>query len=249
MATVEGNEKFDKLVSLKPTKESQSIVDFIEAYQLEGCSLSEYFRNMFASYARLPQERREAIIFKKQRETILTAIEKKQKIFLQVSHTKRTAIEIAPYALTAGKEEMHGYLLGVGNGSCLPLRLSRIASVTILEEKFQINEAQKALLDKMITYGPQFVCRHDEDEVVVQLTDKGVEQFKKMYVHRPIPSKVEGNTYYFNCAHTQIIQYFQRFGAQAYILSPARLRDNMLRFYRGAYYSYMDNKNKKTDAL
>ena len=244
LTTVDGDEKFDKLVSLKPTKETQPIIDFIDVYQLEGCSLSEYFRNMFASYARLPQEKREAIIFKKQREALLLAIQKKQKVFLEVTHSKRTAVEVAPYAITAGKEEMHGYLLGVSNKSCLPLRLSRIQSVTILEEKFTIDESQKAQFEKMITYGPQFVCRFGEEEVVVELTEKGIEQFKKMYVHRPIPSKVEGNLYYFSCSHTQIMQYFQRFGAQAYVLSPARLRDAMIRFYRAAYYRHTDRKHQ-----
>lgn len=244
LTAVENNEKFDKLVSLKPTKESQALIDYIESYQLEGCSLSEYFRNMFAAYARLPQEKREAILFKKQRETLYTAIQTGRKVFLQVSHAKRSTLEIEPYALTAGKEEMHGYLLGVCNGSCLPLRLSRIETVTLLEEKTNITEEQKALFEKMITYGPQFACRPWEGEVIVELTERGVEQFKKMYVHRPIPTKVEGNLYYFECSHSQITQYFQRFGANAFVRSPERLRDTMLRFHRSAYFRYLDRKSK-----
>lgn len=63
-------EKFDKLVSLKPTKESQPIIDYIESYCLMGRTISEYFRSMFASYAALPQDKRELIIFKQQYEAV-----------------------------------------------------------------------------------------------------------------------------------------------------------------------------------
>ena len=83
------NEKFDKLVSLKPTKETQPIVDYIETYCLNGCSLSEYFRNLFAAYAALPQDKRESIICKKQREALMQAIKEKRKVFLTVSHDER----------------------------------------------------------------------------------------------------------------------------------------------------------------
>ncbi|MBQ8374137.1 MAG: WYL domain-containing protein [Clostridia bacterium] len=240
------NEKFDKLVSLKPTKESQPVIDYIEEYELEGCSLSEYFRNMFASYAALPQDKREAVIFKKQREALLSAVKQKKKVFLSVSHGKQTSMEVAPYALTATKEELHGYLLGFANNTCAPLRLSRILSVTVLNEDAVFSDEQKELFEKMLTYGPQFIYRPYEQEVKVELTARGMEKFRKMYVHRPIPTEIRNNCYIFHCSHSQILQYFQRFGSDAYILSPPRLREEMYRYYANAFRYYQSKRGEPT---
>ena len=243
-------EKFDKLVSFKPTKETQTIVDYIEEYELEGCSLSEYFRNMFASYAALPQDKREEILFKKQRETIEQAIREGKKLFLTVEHQKKSSIEVAPYALTVTKDEMHAYLLAHDGKSCLPLRLSRILSATLLSKSVSFEEEELAVFEKMLKYGPQFIYRPYEEEIKVELTEKGVLKFKKFYVHRPDPTIVEGNVYTFHCAQSQVVAYFQRFGSDAYILSPLRAQKEVRSFFRKGYYYYkerMEEQQEKND--
>ena len=40
LSAAPNGDKFDKLISLKPTKESQPVIDYIEEYALEGSSLS-----------------------------------------------------------------------------------------------------------------------------------------------------------------------------------------------------------------
>ena len=60
-AAATDGEKFDVPLSLKPTKESEPVIDYIEAYSLSGRTLSEYFRSLFAAYASLPQDKREEI--------------------------------------------------------------------------------------------------------------------------------------------------------------------------------------------
>lgn len=233
-------EKFDKLVSLKPTKETQAIVDYIEEYELEGCSLSEYFRNMFASYAALPQDKREEILFKKQKETIDQAIREGKKLFLTVDHLKKNSMEVSPYALTVTKDEIHAYLLAHDGKTCLPLRLSRILSATILPKTASFEEVDIAVFEKMLKYGPQFICRPYEEEIKVELTEKGIQRFKKFYVHRPNPTTVEGNVYTFHCAQSQVVAYFERFGSEAYILSPLRAQKEVRGFFRRGYYYYKD---------
>lgn len=229
-------EKFNVLVSLKPTRESQPVLDYIEQYALSGRTLSEYFRSMFASYASLPQDKREEIIFQPQYDAIVRAIREKKKVFLSTTGRK-TNMEIAPYAIANSKEEMHLYVLGVQK-TCAPLRLSRITKVTRLSADAVFTEENVKLAEKMIKYGPQFNYRADEREVVVELTQKGVERYKKIYVHRPVPDRVEGNRYIFHCSYTQIVQYFVRFGGDAEVVSPQEVRDMVVSFHRWALWRY-----------
>ena len=233
-------EKFDKLVSLKPTKETQAIVDYIEEYELEGCSLSEYFRNMFASYASLPQDKREEILFKKQKETIEQAIREGKKLFLTVEHTKKTSMEVSPYALTVTKDEIHAYLLAFDGKNCLPLRLSRISSATLLSKSAEFDEVHVSIFERMLKYGPQFLYYPYEQEIRVELTEKGVDKFRKFYVHRPDPTAIEGNVYIFHCSQSQVVAYFERFGNDAFILTPARAQKEARNFFRRGYYYYKD---------
>lgn len=232
------NEKYDKIVSLKPTRETDSIISYIEQYQLSGCSLSEYFRNMFASYCALPQDKREAIIFKKQREALLDAINKKKKVFITGCTTNKDGIIVSPYAIISSKEELHSYLLYSNNDICMPRRISRIKTVTILKDDCYFTDKELALFDKMKQYSPQYFYGYDEEEVTIELTKVGIEKFRKMYIHRPVPKSIDGNIYTFECSHSQIMQYFRRFGKEAYIISPKSLRDGMLYYYRKAHYFY-----------
>lgn len=233
-------EKFDRLVSVKPTKESEPIIDYIESYCLAGRTLSEYFRSMFASYAALPQDKRELIIFRRQYEGVTRAIREKKRIFITTKWGKQR-IECAPYAVANSKEELHCYVLAAHNG-CSPIRLSRIVSVTQLAEDAEFTQKQIETFEKMKTYGPQFIYTPYDCEVLVELTDRGVNKFRAMYVHRPIPVKVEGNLYYFDCAQSQVKQYFERFGADAKIIYPKRVRDDVYNFHKFAALRY-ENEN------
>lgn len=230
-------EKFDRLISLKPTKESEPIIGYIENYCLAGRTLSEYFRSMLASYAALPQDKREQIIFKRQYEDISAAIKEKKRIFLTMRRGKRRELDCAPYCIALSKEELHCYVLVAADG-CKPVRLSRIACVKPLAAGADFTIEQIEVFEKMKTYGPQFACRANEGEVMVELTEKGIEKFARIYVHRPVPVRVEGNRYYFNCAHKQIVQYFVRLGSDAAVVYPQSVRNDICAFHRRALQAY-----------
>ena len=231
-------EKFDKLVCLKPTRESEPVLDYVEKYCLAGRTLSEYFRSMFASYAALPQDLRERIVFKRQYDALLKAINEKKRVFLTTRWGFDRKIECAPFEIATSKEELHCYLLAATKG-CNPIRLSRIVSVTQLAADAEFTQEQREIFEKMKTYGPQFVYSPFDKEVLVELTAKGMDKFKKIYVHRPIPVKVENNYYTFCCSRTQIVQYFVRFGEDAKIIYPQRVRDDVYNFHRRALDRYV----------
>ncbi len=234
-----GNEKFTMTVGVKPTKESEPIIAYIEDYLLGGSTVSEYFRNMFSSYASLPQDEREKIIFLPQYRAIQRAIEKKKTIFVTTRGGKEKKLELSPYCFACSKEELHGYLLAGRKNDCIPLRLSRIVSVTELAEPSVFTQDQIEIFQKMLAYGPQFIYGKNEKEVEIQLTEQGIDKFKKMYVHRPIPVRVENDRYYFACSYMQIVQYFQRFGKDARVIRPQHVRDAIVRFHREAVSRYL----------
>ena len=236
-------EKFDRLISLKPTKLSDPVIEYIEKYELGGRTLSEYFRSMLAGYCALPQDMREKIIFREQYETIMQAIARRRKVFLVRNArgnapAKNRRSEISPYAVSRSKEELHLYVTGVHEGNCVPIRLSRIASAKMLPEEAAFTQEQTATLEKMIKYGPQFAYRPGEGVVAVQLSPKGEELFRKLYVHRPVPLETDGNILKFDCSHMQIVQYFERFGAAAKVLYPESLTEELYRFHRRAAKAY-----------
>lgn len=231
------DEKFDVLLHIKPTRQSEPVLEYIERYSLAGRTLSEYFRSMLASYAAMPQNKREEIIFKPQYDAVLRAIKEKKKVFITLNNGRGSGMEAAPYAIAGSKEELHLYVLAAEK-TCAPIRLSRVASVKQLNADAVFDGQQLFLFDKMLKYGPQFIYRPFESEAMVELTDRGVEKYKKIYVHRPVPVKIVKNYYYFECSHTQLLQYFTRFGNDAKIIYPQSLRRDVCAFHRRALEQY-----------
>ena len=238
-------EKFDSLLTLKPTRESAAAIDYAEEYSLAGCSLSEYFRNLFSAYASMPQDEREKIVFRPQYEALQRAIDERRKVFLTTAGGAGKT-EAAPYALACSKEELHCYLLAVRGGACIPFRLSRIRSVTPLKEVSAFTPEQEAVFAKMLAYGPQFYYGKEESPALVRLTARGAEKFAKMYVHRPVPDRVENNDYYFSCSLNQLFLYFCRFGKDAYAVYPEKLRRGLFAFHKQACSAHLAHSREKT---
>lgn len=247
-----GRDKFDCSLSVKPTRESEPVIAYVEEYLLAGATLSEYFRNLFSSYASLPQDEREKIVFKPQYDAIAKAVSERKKAFITTTGGNVKKFEISPFALSDAKEELHVYVLAVAKGECMPLRLSRITSVNVLRDAAVFTDEQRRIFEKMLTYGPQFKYGKRETEVKVRLTPIGADLFKKLYVHRPVPTKIEDDCYYFECSYTQIIQYFVRFGKDAYVEYPEKVRDAIFYFHKHAcnnYYATKRRQSKKIDAV
>jgi predicted DNA-binding transcriptional regulator YafY len=167
----------------------------------------------------------------------MEAIKANKKVFLTTKNANKR-IELSPYAVAGSKEELHLYVIGAQRKSAPPIRLSRIVSVKQLSADAEIAPEQEYIFKKMLRYGPQFVYSPYEKEVLVRLTEEGIKKFKKIYVHRPVPFKVEGNRYYFECSYAQILQYFIRLGEDAEIVYPKKLRAEIFSFHHRAAAVY-----------
>lgn len=239
-------EKLNHSISIKPTKETAPIIEYIEQYMLSGSTLSEYFRKMFYSYSSLPQDEREKIIFNKQYSALKEAIKSNRSVFITFNNNEGRNCEVMPYAIACAKEELHCYLVGSAKAP-MTFRLSRIATVTPLNNSVEFSPYELKIFDKLLTYRVQFnYFNNDFRPVAVQLTERGEKLYKKILIHRPVATKIEGNVYYFECSHFQIIHYFIRFGKDALVLYPDSVIDSIVRFHREAtrrYYSAKSNAN------
>ncbi len=238
-------QKFDVAVSMKPTRKSSDDIQYIQDCLLGNSTLSNYFRNMFASYSLLPQDKREMIIFKQNFELIKEAIEKDRKIYFTTAKSEKPHI-VSPYSVANSKEELFNYLLCKYNDLPYSFRVSRIKQIKVLNETRDLTEKIVEVLDRMAKFGPQFSyeIKKPHCPIKVKLTDKGLKQYRSMYLHRPEYFKNEGDIYYFDCSRSQAFQYFLRLGSNAIVLEPKDLVADLHRFYAVANrkYAQLDRK-------
>lgn len=240
-------EKYDTSISIKPTRKSSDDIDYIENCLLGNSTLSNYFRNMFASYSLLPQDKRETIIFRQNFELIRKAIEEDRKIYF-TTQKSGVAHTVSPYAIANSKEELFNYLLCRFNDMPYSFRISRIRQIKILNEQRDIDEESIAVFEKMARFGPQFSYEYKKPHslIRVQLNERGVKMFRSVYLHRPSPLSIEDDVYVFDCSKMQAFNYFSRFGANALVLEPEELRQDLYRFYNRANRRYY--RPKDTDS-
>lgn len=232
-------QKSEVTLSIKPTKKTSDIFDFIENYCLGNSTLSSYFRNLFASYTLLPQDKRERIIFKQIFELLEEAIKTNRKIYFTTSSNNSAHIA-SPYALSNSKEELFNYLIAEYNDSPYSFRVGRLRKIVILNNPRSFKENNIEIFNKMIKYGPQFAYdnRKTYGEIQVSLTERGKQMYQSMYLHRPSYSKIENDIYYFDCSNEQAFQYFSRFGHNALVIKPEDLKDKLRKFYSMANTTY-----------
>ena len=226
------SDKKTEIINLKPTKLSEKQIIFIENNLINNTSISSFYRNLFTSYAHNPQNFRELIIFKENYDLLTESIEKNRKVSITLKNGQ-VINDSSVYKIENSKEELFNYVL-IANGKNKPLtlRLSRIKYVSLLNSKREISSDLEELFTRQINYGVQYPYNSSyEEQVIVKFSNKGKELFKKIYLYRPIPEKIEDNLYYFNCSHEQIIHYFRRFGYDAMIISPLSLAEVMKKFY------------------
>ena len=246
----DSGDRLDKSVSFKPTEKTKPIIGQVGAKELGDTTYSEYFRGMFESYAALPQDEREKIIFAEEYEAIVRAIENGKKLLITTKKNPFKPFVVSPYAVVSSKEELHCYMLATTpKGKCTPFRLSRVASAIELDESASFTDEHKEMFKRMIGNAPQYLYAADEKEAIVELTPMGEKLFKSLYMNRPKPTKVDGNLYHFNSSYMQLKQYFCRFGKEAMIREPAKLRHMIANFHREASdaYAAFERDSKQDD--
>lgn len=225
-------------LSFKPTKSSENAVAYIETVSIKNESISSFYRRMMISYSQKTKNEREKIIHKDNYELLEKAIAKSVKATIKLKNDTIVK-DVSIYSISSSRDELFNYVLGYNGKDNVTLRLAGIKSVMLLPDKMEIPQINVEMLERQVKCGAQYpIYPSDKDEIKVQLTPNGKKLFEKIYLYRPIPTKIEGDIYYFDCSANQLIYYFQRFGDSALILSPKRLGIKMRDYYHFAVKKY-----------
>ena len=120
------------------------------------------------------------------------------------------------------------------------IHLSRIEYVYLLKEKYDLDEENQDKLERVIENGAQFPYTNP-CLAQIKLTKTGQKLYKKKYLNRPTPVKIEDDIYYFNCSYDQLVLYFFSFGSEALIISPIHLKESLKKKYADALNAYEQN--------
>ncbi|MBO4979687.1 MAG: hypothetical protein J6D16_04700 [Clostridia bacterium] len=231
-------------ISFKPTKLTEGVFLHIENVLLRNDTLSSFYRKLFVSYAQKTKNEREKIIHRQNYELLYRAISRGQQVCLSLENEKIYG-GVSVYAIAPARDELFNYALVFSDGKNRTIRLSKIKTVSLLADAADIPEESRRLFDRQIVCGAQYpIYATDDKPIRVQLSEKGKELFNKIYLYRPIPTKIEGDVYTFECSANQVLYYFERFGAEALILSPKKLGIFMRNYYHFALKKYRTVYNK-----
>ena len=235
-------------LSLKPTKDTEALIQQI-LLDLGGSDyISQYFCRMFMSYCEKPFSKREQIIFKDNYESLQMACSARRSITFRTIWNEKNIHEVIPYKVVTGPEEMFNYLLCAeynqdkGVQEARTYRLNRIDKINYGKSMGAIDNSVKQHMKLMLHYGPQYMINSDE-EACVKLTAAGVKSFNRIYYGRPQYERIEEhegcNYYYFRCSMDQLFLYFKRFeGKAAKIIYPESLKERMMKFHSETLKNY-----------
>ena len=230
--------------SFKPTKVSEKATTYIENVLRSSESISSYYRRLFMAYSQKTKNEREKIIYCDNFDTLQKAIKKGVKVCLRLKNGE-VRNNLTAYAVAPAKDELFNYVLIYNGKRNDTLRLATIKNVSLVPQKAEIPDENRALFDRQIACAAQYPMYSTDDEPIkVQLTDNGKKLFNKIYLYRPTPVSIDGDIYTFDCSANQLLYYFERFGDSALILSPKRLGIFMRNYYHYAVKKYRTIYNK-----
>lgn len=238
------------IISLKITNDIKPIINDIASSLGAEDYMSQFLCRMILSYSEKPIYERERIIFRDKVLAIQEQCTHGCEISFSTQNRPDLIHKVIPYKLVYGPEEMFNYLLCqelnqyTGSFEARTYRLARISKPNMGPVTKPIDQVVRYHLEKMENIGPQYPINEDVTSVV-ELTEEGVTNFRKIYLGRPkkfeeqkteTPGKYR---YLFNCSTDQLFFYFRRFQPEeAIVIEPASLREKIRDFHAAAMKVY-----------
>ena len=243
-------ERNTAVVTLTVSGKALAIVHTIESNLLADVSLSQYFKELFASYLSVSRGERERIVFCDVFEELETAISEHTVITFSTSTSEDSIVfEVEPYMLATSKEEQHHYLLCFDSAKqhTRSFRVSRLSQLFRTTRRFYPDAQIMQELQDVARRNPQSATLNIDAKV--RMTERGKKMFNMITKGRPELLRKEGNFYYFNWPAQSLEEYFRRFGKDGVIVEPLRSHDMVQVFYeRGlaAYQKYPRRRHFET---
>ena len=232
---------------LRETYDTSGIIsDIDDLCDENNYNLSGYYRNMIMAYCALPMSEREKIVFSDSYKVLQQCIDEKVCVSFCINNKKISSA--LPYSITVGKDGMLNYFIcaiknNEGQLETRSFRLNRISFATKTKLPCIFDDTTLKNLEKMKQFSPQHAINSDQ-EISVKLSPQGVNKYSRIYHERPEIVNCKGDLYYFNCSGEQIMTYFRKFGADAEIISPLSLREEMKKFYAEALENYSNKQGE-----
>lgn len=221
--------------SFRPRQEDEETFSYIETNLLHGRSLSSYYRHLFHQYLSLTSAEREQILFLPTLEKVQTALNTKKALLLPSS---LGGGRFYPFDVKTTREERMNYVLGMKeNYTYYSYHLYKMKGVCLTEDSYRWSEEEKKRLSTFSASSVEYAA-DDYVTATIRLSQHGEKMFKGIFHNRPIPTKKEGNVYTFLSPYDQLFTYFVRFGKDAEVLSPEKMRIDFLCFYKRGYKVY-----------
>lgn len=208
-------------------------------------SAGKYLNGLFTEYTKLPYSEREKIYFKDVFEVISQSIKNKTYI-TYMSATNSHFFTVAPYKICTVSTLPYHYLACFTHSKnddnfeqIISLRISRILNPVPTQSTFSITELNKARIETALKEKGSAYLQDNMETIKVRLTDAGVQLYNRKLHQRPQYIARNNNIYEFCCAKQQAFHYFIDFGADAYILEPQSLNQEMKLFFEKSYKNYI----------
>lgn len=251
------NPSFDSDESVKlritPTRQNAWILSLYKSswedgYADEKDSLTKQLTRVLAWYASFPGFKREQIlkqdVYADAKKAIASKSEKGR--FYDCYMESGKVMVVCPYKLAVHKENIHNYLVGIGDKehyAPVSLRLDRISKIIpnySIPVKETITDEEKDILDSMIKYAPEFAySSFCKPTTIIRLSEQAQALYSKVYIHRPTEVAKRKNLdgtmdYTYDCTETQLCNYFKKFDAEFEIVQSNTLKDQLIAFHQSA---------------
>lgn len=236
----EGN--YTKDLQFIVSKENLDLFEEIIAVYLKNRSISQFFREMLIMYTSFAMDKRQEIMFKDPINKIKRIISNHKKALVSFTDGARKTIEF--YDIAGTGEQIFNYVIGVesdgkGKREIVSYRIQSLKTVIELPNSdVEIKDDEIEKLELMKYQGPVFAINEILD-VKVKLTERGKTLWRVWIHDRPKPYKIEENLYYFKADLFHLIIYFYKFGTEAKILSPEKIKNFMRDCFEEAYKLYL----------
>ncbi len=234
------DDHFDKSLTFYLDNHNEFIFNSINSgiyYQ----SASSYFRNLINHYLLLPEYKRECVIYRKNVDIINEAIKNNTRLNIEL---EKRVFEFAPYKITSTKEELYSYLIGYDKDKIEAIHIYKIINVMAINKPTYFTKKQIEILDLNIEKGAQF-AENNLCEATIELTKRGIKLFNQRYLHRPIPTKIDGYRYTFYCSFTQLFFYFIAFCGEIKVITPKYLGKKIYKEYYNYIQKFENDERRK----
>ncbi|MGN1023736.1 MAG: WYL domain-containing protein [Lachnospiraceae bacterium] len=247
-------DEHSKKYSLKPTTDTEGILQEIRENLPLQDSLSGYLCQLLFSYSQKPLHERERIVFQEECDLLEDAAKKKQCVSFSTSWNPDRTHTVLPYGVFVGQDEMYNYLLCMeqdrwtGMDQAVTYRLNRLQGLRKSAVRMVLTASVRKDLDEMARRGAQYVIRGTQKSVI-GLTPKGQDAYLRVYQGRPKPDTIEEGDgirwFVFSCSEEQLFFYFRKFeGGTLRVREPDSLRKRLLAFHEGAVRDLQESTHK-----